>query len=376
MGVTAIKSLVNTTPGRVSIHDHENPTHPGNNTDADPYTTAACDMWIPWCTSPDDWRDQKYITIEWGGQPRYWVWQAAHGDGDFVRYSTSGQYEDPGRQASGFAGVDGDRRAIILDDGSLTIQEKYDPTIPWFPDAWLNEHRNWHMNAGDPAHGGRVHPMGAIGSGEEFLVFHCNFIAKVIAWYNQQSFANPTRVAPWLALPPELKQNPPIGGLAPWQTQFSDDHDLRLNPLRFNFQSDDDLGQFIEGGIHSWLHAAASVVYDSPPLDDPMTSAPFTYFYQLHGLINVYWSCWRDAAIGPEPAACAPFHTRVQADQNQIAALEAELADLPPRDPDRREIALRIAALQRDIAAQQQSAPPGCRWGPWPRCTPLRPLGS
>jgi hypothetical protein len=59
------------------------------------------------------------------------------------------------------------------------------------------------------------------------------------------------------------------------------------------FASDDELGQYIEGGVHGCMHMAAAEVYGEPDLASPSTAADSTYFYQLHGLIDAWWQQWQ-----------------------------------------------------------------------------------
>jgi phosphatidylserine/phosphatidylglycerophosphate/cardiolipin synthase-like enzyme len=131
MGVTAIKRFINQTSGTLTLQDHEHPDHPGNSSTAAPSAVAACDMWIPWCGSNGDFAGRKYITLNAAdGSVRAYIWQAQHGDGDYVRVATSGRYEDPGRHINGVAQVDGDRELAVSPDGSLTLYRAGD----WHPD--------------------------------------------------------------------------------------------------------------------------------------------------------------------------------------------------------------------------------------------------
>src|SRR6266511_2775183 len=88
------------------------------------------------------------------------------------------------------------------------------PQIPNFPQNLTDMHMNWHMFPGQPAQGGRVinpWPLGATeaapGSGLEFLTFHHTFIAQFHAWYDAQPGADQAAVAPWDAVPVELKMS-------------------------------------------------------------------------------------------------------------------------------------------------------------------------
>ena len=95
MGVTAIKRIENNTEGRMAIWNRES----GQYAVATPCEAVDCNMWIPWCTSSNDFKRSHYMVIgrpgyTTGGDnvyyipPKYywWVWQ----HGDFVRCSTGG----------------------------------------------------------------------------------------------------------------------------------------------------------------------------------------------------------------------------------------------------------------------------------------------
>ncbi len=95
MGVTAIKRIENNTEGRMAIWNRES----GQYAVAPPREAVDCNMWIPWCTSSNDFKRSHYMVIgrpgyTTGGDnvyyipPKYywWVWQ----HGDFVRCSTGG----------------------------------------------------------------------------------------------------------------------------------------------------------------------------------------------------------------------------------------------------------------------------------------------
>lgn len=61
--------------------------------------------------------------------------------------------------------------------------------IPNFPQDLLDQHHHWHSPADHPGAGpGRLHPMGSTGGGTEFLVFHRDFSAQVLAWYFTSNF--------------------------------------------------------------------------------------------------------------------------------------------------------------------------------------------
>ncbi len=135
------------------------------------------------------------------------------------------------------------------------------PTIPNFPDALTDKHHAWHNPTAHPGLPTRVHLLPSPGSGLEFFTFHRDFMAEFHSWYDGQPFADPPAVAPWTAIPPELK-NPSVG----WNSQWADDENRIINNPS-SFASADELGIFIEQGIHNqFLHGAAAQVYNEPVL--------------------------------------------------------------------------------------------------------------
>jgi hypothetical protein len=136
MGVTAIKRIFNeSTSSSVVITNLENPGKAGNRVSLGSSSTPAgfanCDMWIPWCTSGEDFTHNHYIKVEvYGLATRtsppsvivtYRIWQAAHSDGDFVRVSTGPNYVDPGEHIRGISEVNGDR-ALFIKNGFVELQ--------------------------------------------------------------------------------------------------------------------------------------------------------------------------------------------------------------------------------------------------------------
>ncbi len=117
MGVTAFKSLTNFTSVEVLIRDKEN----GSTRTISPADAAGFDYWIPWCTSQSEF-PRHHIEIEVpAGTLRFFIWQSADADGDFVRFSTDNQYHGrndgltgtAGEHVPGVAEVDGNRLIIV-----------------------------------------------------------------------------------------------------------------------------------------------------------------------------------------------------------------------------------------------------------------------
>jgi hypothetical protein len=162
-----------------------------------------------------------------------------------------------------------------------------------FPDSLLDEHHAWHMAGAHPGYPTRTFPIGTPGSGLEFFSFHRRFMAEFHAWYDNQAGADQAAVAAWPAIPQELKVES-AGWVPPWP---SDEDRIVHQP--YSFGTADDLGIFVELGIHNqFLHGAAAQVYNEPILAT-FHSPLSTYFYQLHGLVDRWWQAWEDAVRPP-----------------------------------------------------------------------------
>jgi hypothetical protein len=170
------------------------------------------------------------------------------------------------------------------------------PAIPDFPKDLLDQHHHWHAPDQHPDAGpGRLHPAGMPGGGLEFLTFHRNFMAQFHSWYDGHTFAaapfdDPVQkvrlVAAWHRVPTELRK-PEYG----WGAFAADA--ARLDSLTPDFATADDLGTFIELGIHNnFLHGAASAEYGEPELAT-FHSPHISQFYGIHGLVNHWWARWQ-----------------------------------------------------------------------------------
>lgn len=169
------------------------------------------------------------------------------------------------------------------------------PTIPNFPQDLLDQHHHWHNPSAHPGAGpGRTNAAGTTGGGLEFLTFHRNYVAQVMSWYNSTTFTQPpfddpptkaSLVAPWTSVPAQLQ------ALAEWASWSGDAN--RLDTLSPDFATADELGTFIELGIHNnFLHGAAAQVYAEPAVAT-LHSPQSSYFYKIHGLVDYWWSQWQ-----------------------------------------------------------------------------------
>ena len=173
--------------------------------------------------------------------------------------------------------------------------------IPNFPQNVLDMHHHWHDASQHPGPGGRVHPFGTTGAGLEFLQFHRDFVAQFHTWFDTQPFGTgafntapfltaasaSAAVAPWSSVPAAL-QDPMVTGWGSVQIAQSG----RLATLTPPFATADELGTYIEGGIHGWIHGAAAAAY-SEPIVGTLHSPKSTYFYGIHGLVDYWWRQWQ-----------------------------------------------------------------------------------
>lgn len=156
------------------------------------------------------------------------------------------------------------------------------PAIPNFPPELMAEHRNWHrarhqVDTNNPPPG----------YGRDFLQFHRQYIAKVRPWYLQQGY-DPSYTQPW-TLPPEPIRQSPCYNLAAEQR-------ITMNPR--SFASADELGWFIESsGLHNCIHQQSALYYNEPALNNLDIAPGSTVFYQIHGMIDRWYSEW-EAATG------------------------------------------------------------------------------
>lgn len=183
------------------------------------------------------------------------------------------------------------------------------PNIPAIPDTMIAEHIAWHNRPGNPSNGGRAidpfPPVGrrpALGSGEEFLVWHEGFVARFRDWVAAEPAGTapaPDTIRPWTAVPQMLKMS-----MSGWNADFADQEQL-LGDMS-NFASLDELGRSLEWSIHGFLHGAASSMWQEPVLLG-FESPRSTYFWQLHGLIDHWRQAWVDNSQPRQPEARPQF---------------------------------------------------------------------
>lgn len=180
------------------------------------------------------------------------------------------------------------------------------------PEEMIDEHVRWHTRPGRPGEGGRAidpWPPGAVeaapGSGAEFLVWHEGFIERFREWAS--SLPASTRppaeqTEPWTAVPTGLKM-----GMVGWTPALAQD-EARLRNMR-SFTSLDDLGRFLEWGLHPFLHIGSERMWNEPVLTS-FESPRSTYFWQLHGLVDQWRREWNEAASVPRPEFPTPEFPR------------------------------------------------------------------
>lgn len=161
-------------------------------------------------------------------------------------------------------------------------------TLENFPQALIDEHMAWHMNAlGTPG------ARSTTNRGLDFLNFHHAFVQKVFVWFKAQpaAYQNQHDLSPWFAIPTELKMDPATGwnsNVASWEQRI-----ITFSPP---FYDEDDFGSYVENTIHNnYLHGACAVHYNDPNIGSPMTAPVIsTWFYKIHGLVDN----WKNAYLG------------------------------------------------------------------------------
>lgn len=156
--------------------------------------------------------------------------------------------------------------------------------IPNFPSDLLAEHQRWHHafhvnNNFNPP----------IGWGDNFLRFHRQFIRKVLAWYQAQGY-DMSLVQPWREVPQGIRMS----------SCYDINAERRVLFQPQSFASADELGRFIER-LHACIHDAGAVVLNEPILQDLDIAPRSTYFYNIHGMIDNWYSNWERATGGGTP---------------------------------------------------------------------------
>jgi len=153
----------------------------------------------------------------------------------------------------------------------------------------LDEHHAWHFPPGSPSphppHPTRPIRQGSPGSGQEFFTFHRYYLGKFHRWYDFRPGIDLTIVYSWSQIPAGLK-DPSLG----WNQNLANIEDRVINDPG-SFASADELGIYIEGSIHGWLHNASASFFREPILAN-LHSPESSYFYQLHGLVDRWWWNW------------------------------------------------------------------------------------
>ncbi|HUS16431.1 MAG TPA: hypothetical protein VM536_15645 [Chloroflexia bacterium] len=119
MAITTITRVENRASAPVTLLDIENPSAPGHGLSIPPGGVQAVQLPVPWAGDAGAFPTHR-LEVQVGGQTRFWIWQAARGDGDFVRFSTDGAWHDPGFRAHGIPLVEG-TRTLIAQDGCFLL---------------------------------------------------------------------------------------------------------------------------------------------------------------------------------------------------------------------------------------------------------------
>ena len=103
MATTTIKRFENHSSNPIQLLNLERPLNRGHGIVVPPGGSIWVDMAVPWATQGDF--GTKHLEIKVNGVTRFWIWQANNNDGDFIRFSTDGQWHDMGDHVHGYAGT-------------------------------------------------------------------------------------------------------------------------------------------------------------------------------------------------------------------------------------------------------------------------------
>jgi len=172
-----------------------------------------------------------------------------------------------------------------------------DPTLL----ALAHLHHHWHDAAS--RRGDRVLRPGQPGAGTEFITFHRSMVDQFFAWNNANGQPISTALlAAFTGVPFFLKTNgfgwnSAVG--LPASFGFGNptiaEAENRILNDKGSFASLDMYAQYIEVTIHNWIHGAIASWLNTdgdPGNNDPwigsLHSPQSTYFYQIHGLIDLW----------------------------------------------------------------------------------------
>jgi hypothetical protein len=150
--------------------------------------------------------------------------------------------------------------------------------LVWNPGALLTEHTQWHQGACGTA-GARKCPR----SGEDFLVFHRNFLDRLRDEFTRQGLT--ADITPWVTIPAAMKNT--ANG---WSTTLQDAENAinsMINPATgARFASLEVFGAYVEDRIHGSLHGIAQRTYGEAEIGPVNMSPKSTYFFKIHGWVE------------------------------------------------------------------------------------------
>jgi hypothetical protein len=187
-------------------------------------------------------------------------------------------------------GDDGHGASAAEDPAVATSEEP----LYWEPSsALVTEHVNWHT-APCGTGGGRA----CTKRGEDFLIFHRNFLSRLRDDYLRKLLPA-ANIEPWYALPAEMKSS--NNGWKPEYQEVEDNLHFLIDDFGQPFPSLDAFGTYLEEFYHSRLHKLAQNAYATncpntwAEADDTTNdcivltwmSPKSTYFFKIHGLVDM-----------------------------------------------------------------------------------------
>jgi hypothetical protein len=188
--------------------------------------------------------------------------------------------------------------------------------IPNFPQAYLDEHIQWHLDQMNRMPMG-TNP-GTPGYGDDFLTFHAGFISRVIEDLTRNRGLDPGLFAPWPDIPTDLKDLPS------WPTVQGDYDRIANRP--YTFDTSDSFGLFVDSanGIHRWVHNVGGAALNDPSFSVFETSPQSTIFYKWHGLIEKWTETVRQALTWPRTVDWQELLSGTQLPDNDIIVATIE----------------------------------------------------
>ncbi|MDE0245838.1 MAG: hypothetical protein OXM59_10915 [Gammaproteobacteria bacterium] len=131
--------------------------------------------------------------------------------------------------------------------------------------------------------------------GARFLTWHSEFILRfheLLKTVTDDQQPDRAAITAWTAVPDELKRDIEfLSQTVKWDADW-EQLEMKLQTDIGSFQSLDDLAREVNG-LHGFLHLAVAHVHQEPHITDINNAPRSTYFWQIHGLVELWHLNWR-----------------------------------------------------------------------------------